>query len=150
MADPGTFFAKHPLVRRLLFPAAALVFYVLFLVLTFPYDVLARRLEVEAQRIGAELTIGALGPAGIGGLRARDVRLKLPSAQGETLPELRLDRADLSPDLFALVLRRTSFAFALEGYGGKARGHAAFSNDPRQPGLLSLRLDAHDFDLHEL
>src|SRR5207248_11302906 len=114
------------------------------------YDVLARRLEVEAQRIGGELTIGSLGPAGIGGLRARDVKLRLPSAQGEALPELRLDRAELSPDFLALILRRTSFGFALEAYGGKARGHAAFSNDPRQPGLVSLRLDARDVDLHEL
>src|SRR5947209_1481097 len=118
--DAGAFLTKHPVLRRLLFPAAALVFFILFLVWTFPYDVLARRLEVEAQRIGGELTIGSLGPAGIGGLRASDVRLRLPSAQAEALPELRLDRAELSPDFLALVLRRTSFGFALEAYGGKA------------------------------
>jgi type II secretion system protein N len=144
------FFARHPLLRRLLVPAAAVVAFGLFLVLTFPYDVLARRLEVEAQRVGAELTIGSLGPSGLAGLRAREVKLRLPAAPGETIPELRLDRADLSPDLLALILRRTSFGFAFEGYGGTARGHAALSNDPRQPGLTSLRLDAHDVDLHAL
>jgi type II secretion system protein N len=144
------FLARHPVLRKLLLPAAALIAFGLFLVFTFPYDVLARRLEVEAQRSGAELTIGSLGPAGIAGLRARDVKLRLPAAPGETIPELRLDRADLSPDLLALLVRRTSFGFALQGYGGSASGHAALSNDPRQPGLTSLRIDARDVDLHAL
>jgi type II secretion system protein N len=149
MADLA-FLARHPVLRRLLLPAAAVIAFGLFLVLTFPYDVLARRLEVEAQREGAELTIGSLGPSGLTGLRARDVKLRLPAGPGEAVPELKLERADLSPDLFALLLRRTSFGFALEAYGGSLRGHAALSNDPRQPGLRSLRIDARDVDLHAL
>jgi type II secretion system protein N len=149
MADLA-FLAKHPVLRRLLLPLAALIAFGLFLVLTFPYDVLARRMEVEAQRSGAELTIGSLGPSGITGVRARGVKLRLPATAGESTPELRLDRADLSPDLLALILRRTSFGFALEGYGGRARGHLALSNDPRVPGVRSLRLDARDVDLHAL
>lgn len=143
--------ARHPVLRRLLLPAAALFAFCLFLVLTFPYDELARRLETEAERAGLELSIGSLGPSGVVGLRARDVRLRAPPAPGEeALPDLRLDRVDLSPDLFALLLRRTSFGFAAQGYGGSARGHLALSNDPRLPGLKSLRLDAHDLDLSAL
>jgi type II secretion system protein N len=146
-----SYLAKHPLLRRLLVPATAIVFFVLFVVLTFPYDVLARRLETEARREGAELTIGTLGPAGLTGLRARDVKLRLPTAPGaETSPEVKLERADLSPDLFALLLQRTSFGFSVQGYGGTVRGHMALSNDPRTPGLTSLRVDARDLDLASL
>jgi type II secretion system protein N len=146
-----SYLARHPILGKLLVPAVALICFVLFLVLTFPYESLARRLETEAQREGAELSIGSMGPGGLASVRARDVRLRLPASPGgETPPEVKLDRADLSPDLFALILRRTSFGFSVAGYGGTAKGHAALSNDPRTPGLTSLRLDARDVDLAAL
>jgi type II secretion system protein N len=146
-----SYLAKHPILRKLLVPATAVIFFALFLILTFPYEVLARRLETEAQREGAELTIGSLGPAGLTGLRAHDVKLRLPATPGgETSPEVRLERADLSPDLFALLLRRTSFGFSVQGYGGTVKGHMALSNDARTPGLTSLRIDARDVDLATL
>jgi type II secretion system protein N len=145
------FLARHPVLRKLLLPAAGVIAFGLFLLLTFPYEELARRLEVEAQRSGAELTIGRMGPAGLGGLRARDVKMRLaPAPGGDALPELHLDRMDVSPDYLALLLRRTSFGFALEGYGGTARGHVALSSDPQQPGISSLQLDARDIDLQTL
>src|SRR5439155_20182776 len=145
------FFARHPVLQKLALPAAGVIAFGLFLLLTFPYDVLARRIEIEAQRSGAEVSIGSMGPAGIGSVRARDVKVRLAAAPGaEALPELRFDRLDISPDLFALILRRTSFGFAAQGYGGTAKGHVAFSNDPKQPGLSSLRIDARDIDLQTL
>jgi type II secretion system protein N len=150
MADLA-FLTRHPVLRKLLLPAAGAIAFFLFLLLTFPYDALARRIEVEAQRNGADLTIGSIGPAGLGGVRARDVKVRFAPAPGaEALPDLLLDRLDVSPDFFALLLRRTSFGFSLAGYGGTARGHAALSNDPKQPGLSALRLDARDIDLQAL
>ena len=145
--DLEAFFAKRPVLRKLLLPAAAVIAFGLFLILTFPYEVLARRIEMEAQRSGAEVSIGSLGPSGLAGIRARDVRLHFGDAAG---PEIHLERADISPDLFALLLRRTSFGFFAEAYGGTARGHLALSNDPRQPGVSSLRIDARDVDLAAL
>lgn len=150
MAMPAldaAFLSRHPVVRRLWLPAAAVLAFGLFLMLTFPYDVLARRIEIEAQRGGIDLTLGSLGPAGLG-VRARDVKLRFASA--EASPEIKLDRMDVSPDLLALLLRRTSFGFAAAGYGGTARGHIALSNDPKQPGLSALRIDARDVDLATL
>lgn len=143
--------SRHPRLRRLLLPALAALCFALFFVATFPYDLLARRIEMEVQRGGAELTIGSMGPSGLTGVRARDLRLRLPQAPGEpALPEIRLDRADISPDLFALLFGRTSFGFRTEAYGGTARGHIALSSDPRQPGLSSIRLDARDLDIAAL
>lgn len=148
---PLEFFTRHPVLRKLLLPAAGVLAFGLFLLLTFPYDVLARRIEVEAQRNGAEITIGSLGPAGLGGVHARDVKLRFAATPGaEALPDLRFDRLEISPDFLALLLRRTSFGFALAGYGGTARGHLAMSNDPKQPGLRSLKIDAKDIDVATL
>jgi type II secretion system protein N len=136
-------------LKRFAVPAAAVAAFVLFLLITFPFDTLARRLEVEAQRSGTDLKIGSVGPAFLG-FRARDVRFRVASSSGEPSPELRLDVVTIRPDLFSLLLRRTSFGFSLEAYGGTARGHAALSNDPAAPGLRSLQVDATDLDLRAL
>jgi type II secretion system protein N len=136
-------------LRRFVVPAAAVLAFFVFLLATFPYDMVARRIEAEAARAGLELTIGSIGGRGLFGVRARDVRARIPGA-GETPIELRFDRVDASPDLFALLFRRTSFGFALQGYGSSAKGHAAISDDPKLPGLSSLRLEAQDLDLKSL
>jgi type II secretion system protein N len=152
MALPDVaFLARHPVVRRSLLPGGAVLAFFLFLVLTFPYDLLARRIEMEARSAGAEVTIGSAGVGGLAAVRARDVRLRIaPAPGGDAWPELRFERAVVSPDLIALILRRTSFAFSVDGYGGTARGHIALSNDPRQPGISSFRIDASDLDLSAL
>src|SRR5207249_11766282 len=109
MAPPfafvNAFLARHPLVRRLLLPAVGLIAFGLFLVLTFPYEVLARRIEIEALRAGAELTIGCAGAGGLASVRARSVRVRLAPAAGSAWPALRFDRAVFSPDILALLFR---------------------------------------------
>ena len=150
-ANTTAFLNQHPVLRRLLLPAGAALAFLVFLVLTFPYDVVARRIEMEAQRAGAELTIGSAGAGGLASLKATDVRIRILPARGaDAWPELRFERAVFSPDILALLLRRTSFGFSLRGYGGTARGHLALSNDPRLPGVSSFRLDAADLDLAAL
>jgi type II secretion system protein N len=142
--------ARLQRLRRGIVPAAAVLAFFLFLLLTFPYEMVGRRIEVEAQRAGLDLTIGSIGGRGFFGMRARDVRLRLAGGPGEPVSELRFERVDVSPDLFAMLLRRTSFGFALQAYGSSARGHAALSNNPALPGLASLRVDAPDLDLRAL
>jgi type II secretion system protein N len=149
--QPKALLARYPKAQRWFLPVGGALAFLLFLIVTFPYDVLARRIEIEAQRAGAEVTIGRVGAGGIGSVRARDVRVRLASPPGAPAwPELRFERAKVSPDLFALLFRRTSFGFSLDGYGGSASGHVALSNDPRVPGVSSFRLDASDFDLAAL
>ena len=150
MATPLALAARHPLLRRLALPLLFVAAFLVFLPLTFPFESLARRIEVEARSAGAEVTLGRLGSAGLFGLRARDVRVRIPAAPGgEALPELKLDKVDLKPDLLALILRKPAFSFAADGYGGTAKGHAALSRG-ENPTLVSLRLDATDVDLHAL
>jgi len=150
MAPDVAFLARHPMLRRSLLPGGAVLAFFLFLVLTFPYDVLARRIEMEAKRAGAEVTIGSAGAGGLAAVRARDVRVRIAPASGDAWPELRFDRAVVSPDLIALILRRTSFGFSVVADCVKKQGHVALSNDPRQPGVSSFRIDASDLDLSAL
>jgi len=151
MAPDAGLLERYPAVRRLAMPVGGVLIFLLFLVLTFPYEVLARRIEMEARRAGAEVVIGSVGAGGLASVRASDVRVRItPAPGGEPWPELRFERAVVSPDLFALIVRRTSFGFSVQGYGGKASGHVALSSDPRQPGLSSLRIDASDLDLSAL
>ena len=142
--------ARLQKLRRGMVPAAAVLAFFVFLLATFPYDMIGHRIEAEAARAGVELTIGSIGGRGLIGVRARDVRARVPGAPGEPVTELRFDRVDVSPDLFALLFRRTSFGFALQAYGSSAKGHAALSSDPKLPGLSSLRLDAPDLDVKSL
>jgi type II secretion system protein N len=134
-----------PRLRKLTLPALFVLSLLLFVRGTFPYKMVARRVEAEALRNGTEISIGDLSPKGLFSLRARDVKLR-DAAGGE----YKLARVEVTPDLLPLLLRRTAFSFVVEGYGGTARGHARLGNDPRMPGLASLQLDAEDLDLHAL
>ena len=133
--------ARLQKLRRGMVPAAAVLAFFVFLLATFPYDMIGHRIEAEAARAGVELTIGSIGGRGLIGVRARDVRARVPGAPGEPVTELRFDRVDVSPDLFALLFRRTSFGFALQAYGSSAKGHAALSSDPK----LGFFAQAHKF-----
>jgi len=141
VADLG-FIARHPVLRIVLAPLVFALCFVLFLFLTFPYESLARRLEDEAGKSGLELTIGRLGHSGFSGLRASEVKIRGPALQ------LELDRVDLRPELFSLLLRRTAFGFSFDGYGGAGKGHAALSKDGQS--LTAFSLDASGLDAHAL
>src|SRR5258708_10777556 len=134
-----------PRLRKLALPALFVFSLLLFVRSTFPYKMVARRVEAEAMRNGTEIAIGDLSPKGLFSLRARDVKLRDATGGESNLP-----RVEVTPDLLPLLLRRTAFSFVVEGYGGTARGHARLGNDPRMPGLASLQLEADDPDLHRL
>src|SRR5256885_9483172 len=130
-------------LRAFALPVGTVLAFLVFLLATFPFDTLARRIEIEVQRGGGDITIGSLGPAFLG-FRARDVRLRPPSTTGPA-PEFRFDAVTIRPDLLALLGRRTSFSFAASAFSGTVSGHAALSSDQRTSGSLqSLKLEAGD------
>jgi len=151
MAEATSPIPNSPLrwVRRFALPVGAVLAFLVFLVATFPFNTLARRIETEAQKSGGDVTIESLGPAFLG-FRAQGVRLHPPSTGGAGA-ELRFDTITIRPDLFAMLLKRTSFSFSSTAYGGSAKGHAALSNDARTSGSLqSLNLETNEIDLHAL
>jgi type II secretion system protein N len=148
-ASPPTATTPLQRLRAFALPAGTVLAFLAFLFATFPFDTLARRIEIEVQRSGGDVTIGSMGPAFLG-FRARDVRLRPPTTSGP-VPEFRFDAVTIRPDLLALLGRRTSFSFAASAFSGAANGHVALSSDPRTSGSLqSLKLEMTDVDLHSL
>ena len=149
----GESLLSAPRVSRLAKLRVPLVFLLalpFFLKLTFPFDAVSRRLEVEARKNGLELSIGSLDSTGVFGVRALDLKAHGATASIGSGPELVLDRVDVSPDVLGLVLRKIGFGFDVDAYGGNARGHLRLSRDPKAPGLSGLVLDASELDLKSL
>jgi type II secretion system protein N len=138
-------------VKRLLLPVLFVVGFLLFLVWTFPFDEIARRLEAEVRAQGGDLTIERLRSAGLTGVSALGVKLRLPGPPGaEPGAEIKLDRVDVKVDVLPLIVRRVGFSYAFEGYGGKGQGHATLAKDPRGGPLDQLSLNANDLDVRLL
>lgn len=149
LALPGPL--NLPWVRRLLAPVAFVATFLLMLYLTFPYEVLGQRIEVEARQLGWDVSISKLGPAGLLGLRARTLSAKQHESMPGAAPlELKLDKVDLHPHLLQLLLRQLAVGFDIESFGGEAKGTAKLSNDPKAPGLAALQIDINDIDLKQL
>lgn len=137
-------------LARLRVPLVFLLALLFFLKLTFPFETVSRRLEVEARKNGLELSIGSLGSSGLLGVKALDLKARGANTASGAGPEVVLDRVTVSPDLLGLMLRRIGFEFEVDAYGGTARGHARLSNDAKAPGLSGLVLDASALDLKSL
>ena len=138
-------------LARLRVPLVFLLALPLFLKLTFPFDAVSRRLEMEARANGFEVSIGSLGSSGIFGVKVVDLKARSLSAPAGGEPaQLVLERVSVSPEVLGLLLRRIGFSFDVDAYGGNATGKAQLSKDPKSPGLAALSLDAHDLDLKSL
>lgn len=118
----------------------ALVAFVFFFYLTFPYEGVKDRVVAEARAQGYELHIRSMGP-GLFGITAHDVLFKSakPAQQVAGMPEqesqaLEIESISVRPSLFPL-----GAAFHANALGGTASGSIG--------GLSSLVIDA---DLDEL
>lgn len=105
------------------------------LVLTFPYDVLGRRLEAEAARAlpQSTLVIGEVGPALPLGLRLGRIVL----ARGGGAEKLELDRVRIRPSLLRLLALKPAIDFDVRAFSGEARGRVVAGAAPS----LDLRVD---------
>lgn len=157
--------ALRPLLLRVVgYPVFFVAFFVTFLYVTFPYDRLKEVIvaQVEAPRVSPmgrntpsniELSIGSLSPTFFPGLKARDVRVTyLPTAAGGRPIFMHIDEAVVHVSLFALLTRRASVSFDIEGLGGEVEGELsyAFGGEPAQQGLRSLSVELKDVHLDEL
>jgi type II secretion system protein N len=120
--------------RRLqivLFSLFAAVALVASLLLTFPYDVLGRRIEAEVAKAvpGASLSINEIGPALPFGLRMADVVFAKEGKDGEPGPKFTIDRIRLRPALFALLTGKLGLAYSVDVLAGSVRGQVVTGKD---------------------
>jgi len=120
------------------------------LVLTFPYDLLARRIEIEAQRAGAEVKIGARRGRPRLGAGRRDVRVRIVPAPGaEPWRSCASNAPVVSPDILALILRRPRSGSRCRATG-KSEGTHRAQHGPAPTRRFPFRIDASDLDLSAL
>lgn len=131
-------------LKIVLFGGFALLALLVSAVLTFPYDVLGRRIEAEVARAlpGTTLVIGEIGPALPIGLRVARVTL-----HRGTGPENRveIDRLRVKPSLLKLLIFRPTLAFDLRAFSGEAAGSVSVSS-----GQANLNLDLKNLQIEQI
>jgi type II secretion system protein N len=114
--------ARAKLLKRIGYPALFFAAFVASLYLTFPYGALARRLESEARKSGAEVSIESLGPAMFPGVRASGVTVKLADPQGGAPIVIDPDELVLGVGLWPLVSNRLHVDVRAQAWGGEMEG----------------------------
>ena len=113
--------------KRLLYVAFGGFCFLLFLIVTFPYDAFTARLKDEASNAGLYLSVGDMGP-GFFSVHASKVDLSKKADDGDSAPPkpLRISFLSLRPSLFPLGL-----AFSAELLSGEISGALGGSGDQR-------------------
>jgi type II secretion system protein N len=106
------------------------------ILLTFPYDALARRLEQEVAHAspGTTLVIGEIGPALPLGVRLAKVVYATEGKNGSPGTKWSVDRIRLTPAWLALLTGKPGVAFSIDLLAGQLSGRAALAH-----GGLSLK-----------
>jgi len=106
--------------RTVLYAAFAGICLLLSLFITFPYEAIQQRIEIEAARAGLSVKLGSLGPA-LFGVTASRVQIG-PAVEGDAAQEtLLIPEIVVRPTLFPLGVRFKAKAFggSLEGSTGQ-------------------------------
>lgn len=100
-----------------------LVAFVIFLYLTFPYDVLRQRLEEWGSQDGIQLTLTRLQPAFPPGLRGRGLRV-VAEQWSTSDAALQVETWSAQPEWLALLSGHLQVRFEGSFYGGRLDGEA--------------------------
>jgi len=104
----------------------AIVAFVAFLYVTFPYDLLQQRLVEWVSQGGVQLTMARLRPAFPPGVRAHDVRLSVDQLS-PNMPIVHLDTVGVQPAWFALLARKIQVHFVAGLYSGRLEGEVRYA-----------------------
>jgi len=119
--------------------------FLVFLYVTFPYDLLQQRLVDGASQAGMQLAMAPLRPALPPGVRTRDVHLVVnqlsPNATIMHLGNLRVQ-----PDWLALVSRKMQVHFAAGLYSGHIEGEVRYARAEGTP-LWDIKARFADLDV---
>lgn len=125
----------------------ALVTFIIFVYMLFPYDLLQQRLTEWASRDGIQLVLTRLRPAFPPGLRAEGVRLQVdqlsPSDAAMTIEILRVH-----PEWLALLSRKTQLRFEAGLYRGRLEGEARYTRVEGIP-LWEVKTRFTDLDMSQ-
>ena len=118
-------------IRRLILQIMAYTLYaiaafLIFVYVTFPYDLLQQRLVEWVSQTGAQLTMAPLGPAFPPGVRAHDVRLLVDQPSPNTAI-VHLETLRVQPEWLALLSRKMQMHFAAELYSGRLEGEVRYA-----------------------
>ena len=123
----------------------ALVAFIVFVYVLFPYDLLQQRLMEWASRDGIQLGLSRLRPAFPPGLRAEGIRLQVdqfsPSDATMSIETLRVH-----PEWLALLSRKVQLRFEAGLYSGRLEGEARYTKVEGVP-LWEVKTRFTDLDM---
>lgn len=156
--------ALRPIILRAIgYPLFFLMFFVIFLYATFPYDRLKEAIiaAAEAPRINPQtgrpapatmtLDIQDLGPTFLPGLEFRGVTItSLPERPTDRETRMELDKVRVRVGLFALLSQTANVSFFVQGLGGEIEGEASSFFGQEMPGLRSLKMQLRDLRVGDI
>jgi type II secretion system protein N len=118
-------------LRVALYGAFFVLVLLLALLLTFPWETLARRVEQEAARAspGTTLAIGEIGPALPFGVRLANVVYQSEGRAGAAPSKWTFDRIRLRPAWLALMTGKAGVSFEVDILAGQVSGTATRAKD---------------------
>ena len=122
-----------------------MVAFLVFLYVTFPYDLLQQRLVEGASQAGVQLVMAPLRPALPPGVRTRDVQLVMNQVS-PNVPLVHLGDLRIQPDWLALVSRKMQARFAAGLYSGHVEGEVRYAHAEGTP-LWDIKARFADLDV---
>lgn len=117
---------KRVIVQVLAYTLYGLIAFIVFVYVTFPYDLLQQRLVDWFSREGVQLGLSKLRPAFPPGVQAEGIRVQLDPASGsEAL--LSIETLRVEPEWAALLSRQWQARFVAGLYGGRLEGDVRYS-----------------------
>ena len=123
----------------------ALVAFVIFVYMFFPYDLLQQRLMDWASRDGIQLVLTRLRPAFPPGLRAEGIRLQVDQFSPSEAT-LAIETLRVRPEWLALLSRTMQWRFEAGLYGGRLEGEARATKVEGAP-LWEVKTRFTDLDM---
>jgi len=132
-------------VHILAYTLYALVAFVIFVYLFFPYDLLQQRLMEWASRDGIQLALTRLRPVFPPGLRAEGIRLQVDQFS-PTDATMSIETLRVHPEWFALLSRTLQVHFEAGLYRGHLEGEARYTKGEGVP-LWEIKTRFLDLDM---
>jgi type II secretion system protein N len=117
---------KRVIVQIVAYTLYAMVAFVVFLYLTFPYDLLRQRLVEWVSQEGMKLSLTRLRPAFPPGVRAQDIRLLVDQFSPNDAT-VQIESVRVQPEWMAVLSRKMQARFEAELYSGRLEGDVGYA-----------------------